>query len=96
MMFYEWDNDEKQWVMVTKMQCTLKIMLYGWKNEVLHGLFCCYGTFLLEKNNNNLQFDSLCIREKGVDAVCCYLAALVDLWLVQYTNLIRWHISKQQ
>ena len=46
-------------------------------------------TFLLEKNNNNIQIDSVCIQEKGVGAVCCYLEALVDLWLVQYTNLIR-------
>ena len=63
---------------------------------------CCWPIQVLmvislwEKHNNNIQFDSVCIWEKGVDAVCCYLAALVHLWLVQYTNLIRWHISKQQ
>ena len=65
-------------------------------------MWCCWPILVLmaislwEKHNNNIQFDFICIWEKGVDAVCCYLAALVHLGLVQYTNLIRWHISKQQ
>ena len=58
-------------------------------------MWCCWPysvlmvIFLLKKHNNNTQFDSICMREKGVDAICCYLAGLVHLWLVHYTNLIR-------
>ena len=46
------------------------------------------------KHNNNTQFDSMCILERVIDAVCCHLAALVDMWLIQYT--IRFYVCMRE
>jgi hypothetical protein len=43
--------------------------------------------FLLEKHNNNIQFDSMCIWEKNDDAIWCYWVFLIDRWYMSWYKL---------